>query len=101
MFKMKIKRKRMKILNTLMKALPRVYALLFFLLSGMITLAQTTGGTDTGNGSTAAADSSERWYDQGWVWFVIVIIAIILILALNRRSGNVTKRDQNRFKDRR
>ncbi len=88
----------MKFLTTLSKALPRVSALAYLLLSGTMLLAQDT---NYNNNNRAATDTSDQWYDQGWIWFVIIIVAIILVLALSRRSGKDIGRDQNKFKERR
>lgn len=88
----------MKLLTTLSKALPRVGALAYFLLSGMMLMAQDT---NYNNNNRATTGTSDQWYDQGWIWFVIIIVAIILVLALSRRSGKDIGRDQNKFKERR
>lgn len=88
----------MKLLTTLSKALPRVSALAYFLMSGMMLMAQDT---NYNNNNRAGTGTSDQWYDQGWIWFVIIIVAIILVLALSRRSGKDIGRDQNKFKERR
>jgi hypothetical protein len=87
----------MKLLTTLSKALPRVHALACLLLTGTVLKAQDTATI----ANPAAADTPDQWYDQGWIWFVIIIVAIILVLAFSRRSGKDIGRDQNKFKERR
>lgn len=86
----------MKFLLNLCRALPRVYALAFLLLSANVVMAQDSVYKDTNR-----VAGSEPWYDQGWIWFVIIIVAIILVLALSRRSAKDMGRDQNKFKERR
>lgn len=83
--------------STIYKALPRVCAFLTFFL---ITL--TLSAQDSTLKTTSTTETSGKWYDQGWVWFVIIIVAIILILALSRKTGKgPLERDQNRYKDKR
>ncbi len=94
---MKIKNTNMNVLNTINKALPRVSALLTLFLINLSVIAQDSALT---SGGTRA--SSGKWYDQGWVWFVIIIVAVILILALSRKTTKgPLDREQNRYKDKR
>lgn len=86
----------MKIPQTILKAFTRMNTFCLLLLTGQTLLAQE----NTINTDTTAAGTANAWYDQGWIWFVIIIVAIILILAFTRRSdkGSV---GQNRYKDKR
>lgn len=89
----------MKLLHQLKKAWPRVVALVFASFSSLTVWSQDT--TTTGE-RAATQNETGAWYDQGWIWFVIIIIAIILVLALTRKSGKgPMDRETNRFKDRR
>ncbi len=89
----------MKLLHQLKKAWPRVVALVFASFSSLTVWSQDTTATDE---RAATQNETGAWYDQGWIWFVIIIIAIILVLALTRKSGKgPMDRDSNRFKDRR
>ncbi|MEY3678786.1 MAG: hypothetical protein RI924_927 [Bacteroidota bacterium] len=89
----------MKVLLESIKAWPRVSALVLISLFAGPVWSQDTTYTDqrsTGQNETGA------WYDQGWIWFVIIVVAIVLVLALTRKSGkNPGDRESNRFKDRR
>lgn len=87
----------MNALSTMYKALPRVCAFLTFFLINLIVKAQ-----DSVVKSTDTRTNSGKWYDQGWVWFIIIIVAIILILALSRKTTKgPLDREQNRYKDKR
>lgn len=66
---------------TTQKYLPRVAALGFFLWATSPLFAQDTT-------IKRSVVSSEKWYSQGWVWFILVVIAIVLILAFTRKSGS-------------
>ena len=86
----------MNILQTILKTFTRMkaYVLLFF--TGPALLAQET----VADSDTVATRSTDKWYDQGWLWFVIIIVAIILILVFTRKSdkGSI---GSNRYKDKR
>lgn len=87
----------MNVLSTMNKALPRVCAFLTFFLLKLSVKAQ-----DSASASGGTRASTGKWYDQGWVWFVIIIVAIILILALSRKTTkDPLDREQNRYKDKR
>ena len=79
------------------KVLPRVYTFLLLLLSGTALMAQDTSY----NTRRAAADNNDEWYNQGWAWFVIIIVAIILIMAFSRKNKNMVHRNPSRDKGKR
>ncbi len=87
----------MNVLSTMIKALPRVCA---FLTLFSINLSLKAQDSVLKSGGTRA--NTGKWYDQGWVWFMIIIVAVILILALSRKtSKGPLDREQNRYKDKR
>lgn len=80
-------------LQTVFKAFTRMKACAMLLFTGPALLAQeNTVSTDTTNNGDRTV-----WYDQGWLWFVIIIVAIILILSFTRKSDKT----QDRYKDKR
>jgi len=87
----------MNVLSTMNKALPRVCAFLTLFLINLSVKAQDSAITSRGTPA-----STGKWYDQGWVWFVIIIVVVILILALSRKtSKGPLDREHNRYKDKR
>ncbi len=87
----------MNVLSTMIKALPRVCAFLTLFSINLSLKAQDSVLTSKGTRANTG-----KWYDQGWVWFVIIIVAVILILALSRKtSKGPLDREQNRYKDKR
>ena len=93
-FKIENKSTRMKLINFMNKAWPRACALIVLTLFTASLSAQ-----DSAYSSTRSAANSDRWYNQGWIWFVIIIVAIVVVLAMSRKSDKgTTGRDHNRFK---
>lgn len=86
----------MKIPQTMRKVFTRMNAFNLVLFTGQTLLAQE----NPVNTDTTATGAANAWYDQGWIWFVIIIVAIILILAFTRRSDKGSA-GQNRYKDKR
>ncbi|MFM6976975.1 MAG: hypothetical protein ACKOW2_09045 [Sphingobacteriaceae bacterium] len=87
----------MKLIHSFSKVLPRVMASIFLLLLKTIAIAQDS----TYNSGKSVSNSAVKWYNEGWVWFVIIILAIILVMALGRKNKGTANRDHNKYKEKR
>lgn len=87
----------MNLLQTFFKkALSRINALSILMVTGPVLLAQDTANDTAGVRSTSGENVSDAWYNEGWVWFVIIIVAIILILAFTRKSDKTQYRNKDK-----
>lgn len=87
----------MNLLQTFFKkALSRINALSILMVTGPVLLAQDTANDTAGVRSTSGENVSDAWYYEGWVWFVIIIVAIILILAFTRKSDKTQYRNKDK-----
>lgn len=75
---------------TKQKCLPRVSMLVGFFLAAFPIFAQDTL-------LKSKTVTTEKWYSEGWVWFILVVIAIVLILAFTRKAGT----NPPKFRDKR